>query len=141
MIRLVLAAALATSLIVPVGSFALLAAVDTSSTGSTSTPTEWDRDEIIDLYNELAKVDAQASPRSPGHVAEARRIAREASAWATRFEAEPEWEEFASATGAMAVVLADTIADPSSVPESTWDRTGARLERATHALPPERQPE
>ena len=81
-----------------------------------------------------------ATPASKNHPAEARRLAREAKAWADRFEAEPEWEEFALATSGMASVLARVFADPPSVPERDWDAAAARLDAAGLALPRERQP-
>jgi hypothetical protein len=84
--RLLLAGALLVSLIVPVGSLAMLTVAD-----STTGPSEWEKDEMIDLYNELTRVEEQARPGSSGHVAEANRMAHAAAAWGEHHEAVPVW--------------------------------------------------
>jgi hypothetical protein len=133
--RLLLVVALATSLIVPAGGLAMFAFA-----GSTSGPSELEKDEMIEFYNQLTRVEEQARPGSVGHIAEARRIARETASWAARYEAEAEWEEFASATSAMATLLADGIAGLPSFSEEEYDRAVDRINAALAGLPPERRP-
>jgi hypothetical protein len=134
--RLLLFAALAVSLLVPVGALAVLAGVDPNP----SSPSELEKDEMIDLYNELTRVEELARPGSAGHIAEARRIANEAAGWAERHEAGPEWEEFASATSALAGLLAEGIAGSPSFSETEYDWAVDRINTALAALPPERRP-
>jgi hypothetical protein len=133
--RLLLAGALLVSLIVPVGSLAMLTVAD-----STTGPSEWEKDEMIDLYNELTRVEEQARPGSSGHVAAANRIAQAAAAWAEQHEAEPEWEEFAAATSALASLLAQWIAESPSFSEAEYDHAVDRINAALAGLPPERRP-
>ena len=137
MSRLALLIALALSLIVPVGGVATVAAGMASAPATTS---EVEKDAVIDLYNQLTRVEEQARPGSQGQVAEARRIAREASAWAEEHDAEPEWEEFAAATAAMATLLADAIEGAPSFSEAAYDHAATRINAALAALPPERRP-
>jgi hypothetical protein len=134
--RVLLVGALLVSLIVPVGGLAMVAAADASSG-----PSEMEKDEMIDLYNDLTRVEEQARPGSAGHIAEARRIAHETAGWAARYEAGPEWEEFASATSALASLLADGIAGSPSFSETEYDRAVERINAALAALPPERRPD
>jgi hypothetical protein len=133
--RLLLAGALLVSLIVPVGSLAMLTVAD-----RTTGPSEWEKDEMIDLYNELTRVEEQALPGSSGHVAEANRIAQAAAAWGEQHEAEPEWEEFAAATSALASLLAQWIAESPSFSEAEYDHAVNRINAALAGLPPERRP-
>jgi len=133
--RVVLLGALLVSLVVPVGSLAMLTVADT-----TTGPSEWEKDEMIDLYNELTRVEEQARPGSAGHIAEANRIAQAAAAWGQEHEAEPEWEEFAAATSALASLLADAIAGAPSFSETEYDRAVDRINAALAGLPPERRP-
>jgi hypothetical protein len=133
--RLALIVALATSLLVPVGGLAMVAVA-----GSGSGPSEMEKDEMIDLYNQLTRVEEQARPGSAGHIAEARRIAQEAAVWAARYEAGTDWEEFASATSALATLLADGIAGLPSFSEAEYDSAVVRINAALAGLPPERRP-
>ena len=136
MTRILLFAALAVSLVVPAGGLAVLAGVDTNP----SAPSELEKDELIDLYNELTRVEELARPGSTGHVDEARRIAHDASVWAETFEASAEWEEFASATSAMATLLADGIANSPSFSEAEYNRAVDRINAALARLPYDRRP-
>jgi hypothetical protein len=143
--RLLLLAALAASLLVPAGVVALAVAA-ASSPASTPTPgsarpTEVNKDDIVAIYNELEALDRRAKPRSPGQIAEAQRIAREANAWAAQWDAEPEWEEFASATGALATLMAAALEHPRSFSAPEYDRAVDRLVAAGEALPEGRQPQ
>lgn len=136
MTRLLLFGALAVSLVVPVGGLAVIAGLDANP----SAPSALEEDELIDLYNELTRVEELARPGSTGHVVEARRIAHDASVWADTFEASPEWEEFASATSAMATLLADGIAGSPSFSEAEYNRAVDRINAALVRLPYERRP-
>jgi hypothetical protein len=133
--RLVLVGALLVSLIVPVGGLAMV-----TFAGGSSGPSEWEKDEMIDLYNGLTRVEEQARPGSAGHIAEANRIAQAAAAWAQQHEGEPEWEEFAAATSALASLLADGIAGSPSFSDAEYDRAVNRINAALAGLPPERRP-
>jgi hypothetical protein len=135
--RLLLGLALAVSLIVPVGGLAMVTA---GMAGGASTTSEWDKDELIDDYNQLTRVEEQARPGSAGHIAEARRIAQETLVWAKENDAEPEWEEFAYATSALATLLADGLAGLPSFSETRYDHAVDRINAALAALPPERRP-
>lgn len=137
MSRITLFIALALSLLVPVGGVATVAAGMASAPSTTS---ELEKDAVIDLYNQLTRVEEQARPGSQGQVAEARRIAREAAAWAEEHDAEAEWEEFAAATAAMATLLADWIEGGPSFSEEAYDHAAVRINAALAALPPERRP-
>jgi hypothetical protein len=135
--RLLLPLALAVSLVIPVGGLAMVTA---GMAGGASTTSEWEKDELIDDYNQLTRVDEQARPGSAGQIAEARRIAEEALVWAKENEAEPEWEEFAYATSAMATLVADRIAGVPSFSETRYDHAVDRINAALATLPPERHP-
>jgi hypothetical protein len=95
---------------------------------------QFDKDTIIAIHNELEALDGRATPGSTGQIAEARRIAREARAWSVHFDADAEWEEFALATSALAAVLADGMEDPESFSAADYDRAKARLVAARGAL-------
>jgi hypothetical protein len=125
------------SLVIPVGGLAMVTA---GMAGGASTTSEWEKDELIDDFNQLTRVDEQARPGSAGQIAEARRIAQETLAWAKENEAEPEWEEFAYATSAMATLVADRIAGVPSFSETRYDQAVDRINAALAALPPERHP-
>jgi hypothetical protein len=132
--RLALIVALATSLLVPVGGLAMVAVA-----GSSSSASEMEKDEMIDIYNQLTRVEEQARPGSAGHIAEARRIAREAAEWAELHEAGAEWEEFAAATSALASLLADGIAGSPSFSETEYDHAVDRINAALAGLPYDRR--
>jgi hypothetical protein len=140
MTKLLLFAALATSLLVPAGGVALAVAAATSAPVKPSPDeirpaTEFDKDQIVAIRNELAELDRRATPGSTAQILEARRIAREARTWAVHFESEPEWEEFALATSALASVVADGLEHPAAFSPRAYDRALARLEAADEALP------
>jgi hypothetical protein len=144
MTRALLVVSLVASLAVPVGLFALVAAGGGGGATSSSTPSaELEKDEIVHLHNELVRIDQLATPGSKGHAREARRIARDAAAWAERLGAEPEheWYEFANATSDVAQLLAQGIAGAPSFSEAELRRALARLDVAAAALPPERRPD
>lgn len=143
MTRALLLAALLVSLVVPVGGLALVASGaggPTSGSGSTAT-SELEKDEIVHLHNELVRVEQLATPGSVGHVKEARRIARDAAAWAERHGAEPdrEWYEFANATSDLAQIVAQGIAGAPSFSDAAYRQAAARVDAAAAALPPERR--
>lgn len=145
MTRVFLIAALLASLAVPVGFLALLGA-DGGGSGTSSRSgslPELEKDEIVHLYNELVRVEQLASPGSKGHAREARRIARDAVAWAQAHGAEPdpEWYEFAMATSDLAQIVAQGISGAPSFSDAAYRQAAARLDVAAAALPPERQPE
>jgi hypothetical protein len=143
MTRVLLLVSLLASLAVPVGLLALLAADDGGTTSSSTPSAELQKDEIVDLHNELVRIEQLATPGSKGHAREARRIAREAAAWAQLHGAEPEseWYEFANATSDLAQLVAQGINGAPSFSEAAYRQALARLEIAAAALPPERQPE
>jgi hypothetical protein len=101
---------------------------------------QFDKDTIIAIHNELEALDGRTTPGSMGQIAEARRIAREARAWSVHFDADAEWEEFALATSALAAVLADGLEHPESFSAADYDRAKAPLVAARDALPDERRP-
>ena len=143
MSRLLLAAALIVSVVVPGAGIAFVAAGDGGPASASGTPTsfaEAEKDEIVDLYNELVGVDELATPGSAGHMQEARRISRDAAAWATAHPEDPAWHEFASATSDVARLLALALAKPHAVDEAAYARAVARLSGAAEGLPPERRP-
>jgi hypothetical protein len=74
-------------------------------------------------------MDLHATPGSSAQISEARPIARKARTWAVRFEAEPEWEEFALATSALAAVTADGLENPAALSSAANERAVER-ERA-----------
>jgi hypothetical protein len=138
--KLLLFAALAISLLVPTGAIAIVVAAATSPPATRSPDelrpaTEFDRDQIVAIHNELAELDRRATPGSTARVLEARRIAREARSWSARLEAEPEWEELALATSALAAVIADGLEHPAAVSPRAYDRAVARLRAADEAIP------
>jgi hypothetical protein len=140
MTRLLLLIALAISLLVPAGGVAVVVAAATSAPATRSPDelrpaTEFDKDQIVAIRNELAELDRRATPGSTAQILEARRIAREARSWAARLEAEPEWEELALATSALAAVIADGLEHPASFSPGAYDRAVARLRAADEALP------
>jgi hypothetical protein len=140
MTRLLLFTALAISLLVPVGGVGVVVAAATSAPVSASPDeirpaSEFDKDQIVAIRNELAALDRRATPGSTAQILEARRIAREARIWALHFEAEPEWEELALATSALAAVIADGIEHPAALSPRAYDRAVARLRAADKALP------
>lgn len=146
MSRLLLFAALAASLFVPAGGVAIAMAAATAppaapSADATRPPTDFDKDEIVAIHNELDALDRRATPGSTAQIVEARRIAREARAWAVRFEAEPEWEEFALATSALAAVIADGLDNPTTFSRAAYDRAVDRVTAAAKGLPEERRHE
>jgi hypothetical protein len=143
MSRLLLFAALAASLLVPAGFVAVAVAAVTApparpSPDATRPPTEFEKDNLVAIHNELSALDRRATPGSTGQILEARRIAREARTWAVRFEAEAEWEEFALATSALATVIADALEKPSAFSSTAYDRAVKRVRAAESALPDER---
>jgi hypothetical protein len=134
---------LAASLLVPTAAGALLLIGATTSVPppapGTFHPSELEKDDLIAIHNELQELDRRASPGSPGQIAEARRIAREARTWSTHFDAEFEWEEFALATSALAAVLADGLEHPETFSAEVYDRAVARIDAARNALPDDRR--
>jgi hypothetical protein len=52
-----------------------------------------------------------------------------------KFEAEPEWEELALTTSALASVIADGLEDPGAFSSGAYERAVARLQAADDALP------
>ncbi|MEX0817167.1 MAG: hypothetical protein WD027_06960 [Gaiellales bacterium] len=143
MSRALLFAALAASLLAPAGGVALAVAAATSPSyppaPGTAWPTESDKDEIVAIHNELEALDRRATPGSVGQIGEARRIAREARTWAVQFDAEPEWEELALATSALAALIADALEHPDAFAAANYDRAVERLGAAVRALPHDRQ--
>lgn len=143
MSRALLFAALAASLLVPAGAVALAVAAGTTPSSppapGTAWPTELDKDEIVAIHNELEALDQRATPGSAGQIGEARRIAREARTWSVRFDAEPEWEEFALATSALAASMADALEHPEAFSAADYDRAVERVKAAGRALPDDRQ--
>jgi hypothetical protein len=141
MTRLLLFAALATSLLVPVGGVAVAVAAATSTPATPSPdeirpPTQFEKADLVAIEEELEALDRVATPESGPQILEARRIAREARAWAVRFEAEPEWEEFALATSALAALIADGLQNPASFPADDYNRAVERVRAAAErALP------
>ncbi len=139
--RLVLFAALAASLLVPAGGVAVAIAAVTSpparySPDDTRPPTQFDKADLKAIHDELVAMDLHATPGSSAQIDEARRIAREARAWAVHFEAEPAWEEFALATSALAAVVADGLEHPEMFSSRAYDRAVARDRAAAdEALP------
>jgi hypothetical protein len=101
---------------------------------------QFDKDTIIAIHNELEALDGRATPGSAGQIAEARRLAREARAWSVHLDADAEWEEFALATSALAAVLAYGLEHPERFSGADYDRAKARLVTARNALPDERRP-
>jgi hypothetical protein len=142
--RALLYVALAASLLVPAGAVALFVAAATAPAAppapGTAHPSEFDQDDIIAIHNELEALDRRATPGSAGQIAEARRIAREARAWSVHWDAEPEWEEFALATSALAALLANGLEHPEALSAADYDRAVARMVAAAEALPEHRQP-
>jgi hypothetical protein len=98
-----------------------------------------DKDDIVAIHNELEALDRRATPGSVGQIGEARRIAREARTWAVQFDAEPEWEELALATSALAALMADALEHPDAFAAADYDRAVERLGAAERALPHDRQ--
>lgn len=141
MTRLLLFAALAASLLVPAAGVAVAIAAVTApparySPDDTRPPTQFDKADLVAIYDELKALDLHATPRSRGQIIEGRRIAREARTWAVRFEAEPEWEEFALATSALATVIADALENPVTFSSPAYDRAVERARVASEqALP------
>jgi hypothetical protein len=129
--RAPLFAALAGSLLVPTSAVALLLAAATAPAAApapgTGHPSELDKDDIIAIHNELEALDRRATPGSAGQIAEARRIAREARGWSVHWDAEPEWEEFALATSALAALLANGLEHPEAFSAANYDRAVARM--------------
>jgi hypothetical protein len=138
--KVLLFGALAASLLVPAGAVALAVAAATSGP-VTSSPdeirpaTEFDKDQLVAIRNELAELDRRATPGSTAQILEARRIAREARTWAVHFESEPEWEELALATSALAAIIGDGLEKPTAFRAAAYDRALARLQAADQALP------
>jgi ABC-type phosphate/phosphonate transport system substrate-binding protein len=93
----------------------------------------------VAIHNELEALDQRATPGSAGQIGEARRIAREARTWSVQFDAEPEWEEFALATSALAASMADALEHPEAFSAADYDRAVERLRAAARALPHDRQ--
>jgi hypothetical protein len=141
MTRLFLFSALATSLLVPAAGVAVAIAAVTSpparySPDESRPPTQFDKADLKAIHDELVALDLGATPGTTAQIAEARRIAREARAWAVHFEAEPEWEEFALATSALASVIADGLEHPETFSSRAYDRAVARERAAAEeALP------
>lgn len=143
MTRALLFCALAVSLLVPAGAVGLAVAAGTSPSAppapGSARPTEVDKDDIVAIHNELEALDRPATPGSVGQIGEARRIAREARTWAVQFDAEPEWEELALATSALAALMADALEHPDAFAAADYDRAVERLGAAERALPHDRQ--
>ncbi len=141
MTRPLLFSALAASLLVPAAGVAVAIAAVTSPPASYSPdearpPTQFDKADLEAIHDELVALDLRATPGASAEIAEARRIAREARAWAVHFEAQPEWEEFALATSALASVIADGLEHPEMFSSRAYDRAVARERAAAEeALP------
>jgi hypothetical protein len=135
---------LAVSLLVPTAALMLFFAAATTPVAppapGTDHASEFDKDAIIAIHNELEALDGRATPGSPGQITEARRIAREARAWSVHFDADAEWEEFALATSALAALLADGLEHPETFSAADYDLAKGRLVAALAALPAERHP-
>jgi hypothetical protein len=52
-----------------------------------------------------------------------------------RFEAQPDWEELALATSALAALIADLLEDPAAFSPDTYDVAVARVRLAKSRLP------
>jgi hypothetical protein len=80
MTKLLVFAGLAASLLVPAGGVAVVV-VGATSAGARRSPdelrsaTEFDKDQIVAIRNELAELDRRATPGSSAQILEARRIA------------------------------------------------------------------
>jgi hypothetical protein len=141
MSRLFLFAALAASVLVPTGFMAVAVAALTApparpSPDATRPPTQFEKADLVAIKDELEALDRVATPGSTAQILEARRIAREARAWAVRFEADPEWEEFALATSALAALIADGLESPAAFSPDDYDRATERVRAAAEqALP------
>lgn len=141
MSRLLLFAALGVSLLVPAGAAAVAVAAATSapttpSPDETRPPRQFDKADLLAIYEELEALDAHATPGSTGQILEARRIAREARTWMVRFEADPAWEEFALATSALAAVIAEGLEKPEAFSSIRYERAAERAQAAAEtALP------
>lgn len=141
MTRILLLAALAASLLVPAGGVAVAIAAATSgpytpAANETRPPTQFDKADLKAIHDELVAMNLHATPGSSAQISEARRIAREARSWAVRFEAEPEWEEFALATSALAAVIADGLENPAALSLAAYERAVERDRAAAEeALP------
>lgn len=137
MMRLVLFGAMLLSLAVPGGALAIISYADADST-----PSAYDKDEIIDIHNDLGDL-AVSSVNHPTKetAAKAHELNAKALSWAERYEADPVWEEFAAATAAMAAVLARDVEKPGSVTDAEWNAAIARIDQAENQLPVDRHPE
>ena len=143
MSRALLFLGLALSLLVPASALALFYVGATTSVPPPGPgelhASEFHKDDIVAIHNELLALDELATPGSAGQIAEARRIAREARAWSVRLDADPEWEEFALAVSALAAMLADGLEHPETFSAAEYVRAVARVDAARAALPEERQ--
>ena len=139
MTKLLLFAGLAISLLVPACGVALAVAAVTSdpvtpAAGELRPPTQFEKADLVAITEELEALDRIATPGETAQILEARRISREARSWAVHLEAEPEWEELALATSALAALIADE--SPSTFPQDEYERAVARMRLAQeHALP------
>ena len=144
MTKPVLYLGLAVSLLVPTAALMLFFAAATTPVAppgpGSDYASEFDKDAIIAIHNELEALDGRATPGSAGQIAEARRIAGEARGWSVNFDAEAEWEEFALATSGLAALLAEGLENPETFSAADYDRAKARLVAAGDALPDERRP-
>lgn len=141
MTRILLFAALAVSLLVPAGGIAVAIAAVSSpparySPDDTRPPRQFDKADLKAIHDELVAMDLHATPGSSAQISEARRIAREARTWAVRFEAEPEWEEFALATSALAAVIADGLENPATFSSLAYAQAAERERAAAEAALP-----
>jgi hypothetical protein len=140
MTKVLLFAGLAISLLVPACAVALAVAAATSdpvtpTAGELRPPTQFEKADLVAITKELEALDRIATPGETAQILEARRISREARSWAVHFEAEPEWEELACATSALASVIADGLEHPAAFSPRAYDRAVARLRAADEALP------
>ena len=141
MTRFPLFSALALSLLVPAAGVAVAIAAVTSpparySPDESRPPTQFDKADLKAMHDELLALDMRATPGVSPQIAEARRIAREARTWAVHFEAEPEWEEFALATSALAALIANGLEHPETFSSRAYERAAARERAAAEeALP------
>jgi hypothetical protein len=132
--RIVLFGALAVSLLVPAAAAGLFASASTESADRTHA-SSFEKLELYEMFKEAARLDAQSTDATPGTVLEFRRIARETLAWANRFDADPEWEEFARATSAYASLVAKGLSNPGSVTREEYEQAVDRVDAANARLP------
>jgi hypothetical protein len=141
MTKILLFAGLSISLLVPASGVAVVVAAATSepatrSPGEVRPPTQFEKAGLVAITKELEALDRVAAPGETAQILEARRISREARSWTVHFEAEPEWEELALATSALAALIADGLENPSAFPQDGYDRAVARVRLAQEHAPP-----